>query len=117
MLIIVYMEHYSVCVFHVVSSLQFSEHPSALNIDLTESAKLTCSATGYNVHYQWTIGSGSFPSKVTGINTNILVIPDVTLSDGNTYTCTISNGGGIVTSNPAKLTVTGMTIKCYMLTM
>ena len=76
-----------------------------------------CFATGYDVSYQWAIGSGSFPSKVTGINTDTLVIPDVRSSDDNTYTCTISNDGGSITSNSAKLTVTGMTIKCYMLTM
>ena len=103
--------------FHIVSSPEFFEQPSAQNVELTQCAKMTCSTTGYNVNYQWTIGSGSFPSKVTGINTNTLVIPDVWSSDDNTYTCSISNDGGSVTSNPAKLTVTGMTIKCYMLTM
>ena len=91
--------------------------PSSQSIDLLQHAIFTCIATGYNVKYQWTIGSGSFPSKVTGINTNTLVIPDVRSFDNNTYTCTISNDGGNVTSNPAKLTITGMTIKCYMLTM
>ena len=96
---------------------KFTAQPSSQTIDLAQHVKLTCSATGYNVNYQWTIGSGSFPSKVTGINTNTLVIPDVRSSDDNTYTCTISNDGGSVTSNTAKLTVTGMTIKCYMLTM
>ena len=65
------------------------------------------------MNYQWTIGSGSFPSKVTGINTNTLVIPDVRSSDDNAYTCTISNDGGGVTSNPAQLSVTGMNIKYY----
>jgi len=90
--------------------------PFSQTVNLTQQATFTCSATGYNVQYQWTIGSGSFPSKVTGINTNTLMIPDVRSSDDNTYTCTISNDGGSVTSNPAKLTVTGMTIKYYMLT-
>ena len=66
-------------------------------------------ATGYNVSYQWTIGSGSFPSKVTSINSNTLVIPNVRSSDDNTYTCVASNQGGSVSSNAAKLTVTGMT--------
>ena len=89
--------------------------PSSQAVNLTQAATFTCSAAGYNVQYQWTIGSGSFPSKGTGINTNTLVIPDVKSSDDNTYTCTISNDGGSVTSNPAKLTVTGMTIN--MLTM
>ena len=102
--------------FHIASSPEISEHPSAQHVELTECAKMTCSATGYDVNYQWTIGSGSFPSKVTGINTNTLVIPDVRSSDNNTtYSCTISNDGGSITSNPAKLTITGMTIN--MLTM
>ena len=108
------MVYYSVCVFHIVNPPEISEHPSAQHVELTQCAKMTCSATSYNANYQWTIGSGSFPSKVTGINTNTLVIPDVRSSDDNTYTCTISNDGGSVTSNPAKLTVTGMTIKCSM---
>ena len=47
---------------------------------------------------------------MTGINTNTLVIPDVRSSDDNTYTCVASNQGGYVSSNAAKLTVTGMTV-------
>ena len=82
-------------------------HPSSQHINLTHTATFTCNATGYNVSYQWTIGSGSFPSKVTGINSNTLVIPDVRLSDDNTYTCVASNLGGNITSNHAKLIVTG----------
>ena len=77
-------------------------------VDLTQTATFTCSATGYNVSYKWIIESGSFPSKVSGINTNTLVIPDVRSSDDNTYTCVASNEGGSVSSNGAKLTVTGM---------
>jgi len=100
-----------------VRSPKFLEQPSAQNVEFTHCAKMTCSAIGYNIQYQWTIGSGSFPSKVTGINTNTLVIPDVSLSDDNIYTCTISNDRGSVTSNPAKLTVTGMTIKCFITAM
>ena len=93
----------------------FAVQPSPHCVDATQTATFTCSATGYNVNYLWKIGSGSFPSKVTGINTDTVVIPDVRSSDDNTYTCTISNDGGSVTSNPAKLTVTGMTIKYCML--
>ena len=100
-----------------VKAPEFTKQPSPQSVDLIQTSTFTCSATGYNVKYQWEIGSGSFPSKVTGTNTNTLVIPDVRSSDDNTYTCTISNDGGNVTSDPAKLTVTGMTIKCYMLTM
>ena len=84
--------------------------PSSQSVDLTQTVTFTCSATGYNVSYQWTIGSGSFPNKVTGINSNTLVIPNVRSSDDNTYTCVVSNRGGSVSSNAARLTVTGMTM-------
>ena len=88
----------------------FITHPSSQSVNLTQTPTFTCSATGNNVSYEWTIGSGSFPSKVTGINTNTLVIPDVRSSDDNTYTCVASSEGGSVSSNIARLTVTGMTM-------
>ena len=88
----------------------FVTRPSSQSVDLTQTATFTCSATGYNVSYQWTIGSGSFPNKLTGINNNTLVIPNVRSSDNNTYTCAASNEGGSVSSDAAKLTVIGMTI-------
>ena len=87
--------------------LNFTIPPLPQTVKLLQAATFTCSATGDNVKYQWAIGSGSFPSKVTSINTNILVIPDVRSSDDNTYSCTISNDGGSVTSDPVNLTVTG----------
>ena len=89
------------------TSPSFTTPPSPQSVDLTQTATFTCSATGDDVKYQWTIGSGSFPSKVTGINTNTLVIPDVRSCDGNIYSCTIDNDGGCVTSDSVQLTVTG----------
>ena len=94
----------------LVTSPGFVSLPSPQHVNLTETAMFTCNATGYDISYQWTIGSGSFPSKVIGINSNILVIPDVRSSDDNTYTCVASNEGGNASSNATKLTVIGMTI-------
>ena len=85
-------------------------HPSSQSVDLTQTATFTCNATGYNVSYQWTIGSGLFPNKVTDINRNTVVIPNVRSSDDNTYTCVASNEGGNVSSNAVQLTVTGKTM-------
>ena len=86
-------------------------HPSPQSVDLAQTATFTCSATGYNVSYEWTIGSGSFPNdRITGRNTNNLTITDVRSSDDNTYTCVVSNRRGNVSSNTARLTVTGMTM-------
>ena len=96
--------------FHLVQKPAFAVQLSSQSVDLRETAIFTCSATGYNVSYRWTIGSGSFPNKVTGINSNTLMIPDLRSSDDNTYTCVASNKGGITVSNPVRLTVTGMNI-------
>ena len=98
---------YTQSISHLVTIPTFTIPPSPQSVNLTQTATFTCSATGDDVKYQWTIGSRSFPGKVTGINTNTLVIPDVRSSDDNTYSCTISNDGGSVTSHSAKLTVTG----------
>ena len=88
----------------------FVTRPSSQSVDLTQTATFTCSATGYNVSYQWTIRSGSFPNdRVTGRNTSNLTVTDVRSSDDNTYTCVISNRGG-TRRNGALLTVTGMTM-------
>ena len=86
----------------------FVIHPTPQHVNLTQTAIFTCNATGYNVSYEWTIGSGSFPSKVIGINSDTLVIPDVRSFDDNTYTCVASNEGGNASSNATTLTVIGM---------
>ena len=80
------------------------------SVELTETATLGCFALGYNVSYQWIIGSGSFPSKVTGINSSTLVIPNVRLSDENTYTCVATTYKGCDLSNDTRLTVTGKVV-------
>ena len=95
--------------YYTVQLPDIATQPSPQSVDLTQTATFTCSATGYNVQYEWRIGSGSFPSKVTGINTTTLVISDVRSSDDNMYTCVASTEGGSVTSDAA-LTVTGMTM-------
>ena len=88
----------------------FAVQPSPQSVNLRETATFTCSAIGYNVSYRWIIGSGSFPNKVTSIDSSTLVVPDLRSSDDNTYTCEASNEGGITLSNAVRLTVIGMAI-------
>ena len=96
---------------HLVLRPSIAIHPPSQSVNLTQTATFTCNATGYNVSYQWTIGSGSFPiDRVTGIDTHTLTITDVRSSDDNTYTCVVSNEGGSDSSTAAQLTVTGMTM-------
>ena len=84
--------------------------PMSPAINVAETITLQCTATGYEVtSYMWTIGSGSFPDKVTGINSSTLVIPNVRSSDDNTYTCVASNVAGSG-DDTVQLTITGMII-------
>ena len=77
------------------------------NLDISQTAMFKCNAAGYNISYYWTIGSGSFPSKVTGMNSNTLIIPHLRSSDDNLYTCEASNIGGQV-NRSKQLIVTGI---------
>ena len=86
----------------------FLSQPSSFSVDLTSSASITCSTIGYNVIYHWVIESGSFPSKVIDTNSSTLVIPDVTSSDENSYTCVVTGQNGCVSSDTTRLVVTGM---------
>ena len=82
--------------------------PFSQSVYLSQTAVFICFASGHEVKYQWTIRSRLFPNKVTGINSNTLVIPDVRSSDDNTYSCVASNEGGNVSSNATRLTILGM---------
>ena len=77
------------------------------DLDISQTATFKCNAAGYNISFYWTIGSGSFHSKVTGINSSTLIIPHLRSSDDNLYTCEASNLGGQVNSSK-QLTVTGI---------
>ena len=86
----------------------FLSQPPSFSVDIAETASIKCYVFGYDVTYQWIIESGSFPSKVIDTNTSTLVIPDVTSSDANTYTCVATTVSGCVSSNTTRLVVTGM---------
>ena len=55
------------CLFLAQEIPMFTSQPSSQSVDLTKTTTL---ATGDSVNYDWKIGSGSLPSKVTVINTN-----------------------------------------------
>ena len=86
----------------------FLSQPSLYSVNLTETATIECFAIGYDISYRWIVESGSFPSKAIGINNNTLVVPNVTSSDENTYTCAVTTQIGCVSLSTTQLIVTGM---------
>ena len=108
-LIYTFKQYFLCCVFSSQVPLpEIKLHPRTEAVNLTETVTFTCFATGYDVSYWWTSGSGSFPTRAWGVYTNNLVITGVRSSDHNTYTCVASNEGGNVSSNNATLKITGM---------
>ena len=94
------------CILFIVKPPIIVNVTISQNLDILQTAVLTCIATGYNVSYYWAIGSGQFPSKVTGVNSDTLIVPDLRSSDNNSYTCMAVNIGGSV-YNTKELIVTG----------
>ena len=84
--------------------------PSLYHVNLSETVNITCFAIGFNVTYQWILELGLFPAKIIGTNNNTLIIPNVTSSDENTYTCMATTQIGCVSSSSTQLIVTGMII-------
>ena len=80
------------------SSVQFNAIISGVSVD------------GSNFMYQWKKrGSNSFPDKVSGVNGEVLTIPDVLESDEGQYYCIVTNEWSrSVESNDVTLTVYGM---------
>ena len=68
------------------------------------------SSDGSNFMYEWKKrGSDSLPDKVSGVNREVLTIPNVAESDEGQYYCIVDNEWGrSVESNDATLTVYGM---------
>jgi subtilisin-like proprotein convertase family protein len=62
---------------------------------------LTTAGTGSSLSYQWK-KDGSFVSGATGAT---LSLPTITLAQAGTYTCVLTNHGGSVTTDPAKVVV------------
>lgn len=62
-----------------------------------DTLELKCTSEGSpELHYSWSRESSSgkmFPVYTT-INNNTIIIPNLAISDGGSYTCTVSNEAG-----------------------
>jgi len=93
-----------------VGTPKFTTEPSSQQVAITETAQFVCCGIGDNLEYLWERESKPLPDKVKGRNTNTLEIPDVRITDDDTYLCTIRNDKGSVESKKVQLTVTGKLI-------
>ena len=70
---------------------------------------LTCNASGAdNLKYQWMrMGNKTIPPTATGVNSNTLVIPNVTVDDSGQYKCVVSSDDIEVISEYGTVSVLG----------
>ena len=97
---------------------QLSISVTSTNNTVGEGATVifTATASGINKEnfvYVWKKrGNRNLPSKVSGVNGAVLMIPNSLKSDEGQYYCTVTNEwGGSVKSNDVTLTVVGMWLK------
>ena len=79
------------------------QQPAAQNVPMGRSAAYSVKASGTSLHYQWSRNGTAISGEVSSSYTTA---PTAFADSGATYTVTVSNAGGSVTSAPASLTVT-----------
>ncbi len=92
------------------SGIKITAQPQSKKVEAGQTAKLTVSASGENLTYQWQYchagGTKWYNSSMTGSKTKTLTIKATAARNGQKYRCIIKNTKGSVTSNTAVLTVT-----------
>jgi pectin methylesterase-like acyl-CoA thioesterase len=78
-----------------------TQQPQNTTVTVNSPASLSVTANGNGLFYQW-FKNGAV---INGATSSTLNFASAQISDAADYAVTVSNGGGSVTSNPARLTV------------
>ena len=95
----------------VVEPVLITDHPDTKKVCDGDLLVLEVAAQGTGLIYLWekdNIALSPDP-RITGINSSVLVITDVTSGDAGSYRCTISNTCKTEKSNPAVVTINPVT--------
>jgi uncharacterized delta-60 repeat protein len=87
----------------VTTGPALSVQPQAASVASGSSASLSVTATGTGVSYQWSLNGVAIPNA-TGSSLNLA---NVGPADVGSYTVTVSNAAGSVTSNAVTVSLTG----------
>jgi hypothetical protein len=76
-------------------------HPNSATASTGSSQSLTVAATGESLAYAWKKNG----AIISGATSSTFILTNISASDAGSYTVTVTNSGGSVTSNAATLTV------------
>ena len=81
--------------------------PQSQSAIVGTNLSFTVTATGTALAYQWRLNGTNLTNdvRISGVQTNVLNIAGVLMSDAGNYSVAISNGGGSTNSPPATLAV------------
>ena len=106
--------HYIYCIMilrisylSLTVGVQITRHPQLELVDVSDSVNFTCEASGTSpIYYRW-LYNGNYimddPGHIEGVNTTILMIVNVAVTDWGVYSCEASNSFNNVTSDGATL--------------
>jgi len=97
------------------AAIAFTQQPSPQTIASGSTVVFSVSVGGASATYQWSLNGAPLSDGATGSATisgsagPALAMSGATLANAGTYTCTATNSTGVVTSNPAPLTISSTT--------
>lgn len=91
----------------VSRTISITGHPVSLSRCAGENAVFSVTANGDSIKYQWMKDSQVIidTGGISGSNSSLLLLPDLTTAQSGSYYCIITNSCGSVKSQPASLIV------------
>ena len=92
------------------TTLEIIKHPCNVDISITDRSRTVtfqCTVNRIDARYHWEMENQTITNRALGVNSSLLVIPNLAVSDAGRYRCTVSDGTRNISSSFAQLTISG----------
>lgn len=91
-------------------TLEIIKGPCNVDISISDryrTVSFQCTANHLDAQYLWEMENQTITNRALGVNSSILVIPNLAVSDAGRYRCTVSDRNRNISSSYANLTISG----------